>query len=178
MFEPETVRERLSHRLFGGPILENRFRGLFVEEFVGMALEPDWSYAGNDWAGYDFVSCCQKWKLEVKQSAAKQSWAGKPSQGRFSVREAIGLWSGSVWEEFEEPRRIADIYVFGWHGFSSSDADHTNPEQWDFFVLQQANLPIGYKSLSLKAISKATSSVKLYKPGLDLTVSVWMSGRG
>jgi len=161
MFEPQIVRERLSHRIFGGPILENRFRGLFVEELVGMALEPDWSYAGGDWAAYDFISRCQKWKLEVKQSAAKQSWVGKPGSGRFSIREAIGLWSGNTWQEFEAPKRPADIYVFGWHALTVPEADHTNPGQWDFFVVESSDLPQGYKSISLKAISKETSPVKL-----------------
>jgi hypothetical protein len=161
MFEPETVCARLSRRLFGGPILENRFRGLFVEELVGMALEPDWSYTGGDWAAYDFVSRCQRWKLEVKQSAAKQSWAGNPSLGGFSIREALGLWSGSVWEEFEAPKRVADIYVFGWHAFTSPEADHTNCSQWDFFVVESGRLPQGQKSISLKSVSKIAPPIKL-----------------
>lgn len=155
------VRGRLSHRLFGGPILENRFRGLFVEELVGIALEPDWSYAGGDWAAYDFVSRCQRWKLEVKQSAAKQSWAGKPGSGSFSIREAAGLWSGSMWEEFEVPKRMADIYVFGWHALTIPETDHTNPGQWDFFVVESSDLPQGQKNISLNVVSRITSPVKL-----------------
>jgi hypothetical protein len=161
MFEPETVRSRLSDRLFRGPILENRFRGLFVEELVGLALEPDWCYAGGDWAAYDFESCCKKWRLEVKQSAAKQSWAGKPGLGGFSIREAVGLWSGNIWEAFEAPKRMADIYVFGWHGLTTSEADHTDSGQWDFFVVEATNLPPGQKSISLKAVSAIAAPIKL-----------------
>ena len=38
---PDDLITRLTHRLFGAPLLRNSIRGELVEEMVGQALEPD-----------------------------------------------------------------------------------------------------------------------------------------
>ncbi len=43
------VTTRLTHRLFGAPLLRNSIRGEWVEEMVAVALEPEWALCAGDW---------------------------------------------------------------------------------------------------------------------------------
>ncbi len=55
----DDVIVRLTHRLFGSPILRNDIRGEVVDEIVGMALEPEWELCSGDWAaGTRFWQLC------------------------------------------------------------------------------------------------------------------------
>ena len=46
MFTP--LITRLTHRLFGAPLLRNSIRGELVEEMVAVALEPGWVLCAAD----------------------------------------------------------------------------------------------------------------------------------
>ncbi len=81
---------RLTHRLFGSPILLNSFRGEVGEEMVAMALEPEWEHCAGDWAAFDFRHGRSGLRIQVKQSAARQSWHKDncpPPRPRFSIAE-------------------------------------------------------------------------------------------
>lgn len=46
--DPAALIARLTHRLFGSPILLNSLRGEIVEGMVAMALEPDWEHCAGE----------------------------------------------------------------------------------------------------------------------------------
>ena len=85
---PTPLITRLTHRLFGCPLLRNSIRGELVEEMVAQALEPEWALCAGDWAACDLKQVGGPLRIQVKQSAARQSWHGElspPPRPRFSI---------------------------------------------------------------------------------------------
>ena len=80
------VTARLTHRLFGAPLLRNSIRGELVEEMIAVALEPEWALCADDWGACDLMQTDGPLRIQVKQSAARQSWHGElspPPRPRF-----------------------------------------------------------------------------------------------
>jgi len=80
-------------------------------------------------------------RLEVKQSARKQTWA-PPASSRsqqFDIAPHKGFWDGSIWTAHRG--RNADIYVFAVHDIVDETADHRDPGQWMFHVVPTSRLP-------------------------------------
>ncbi len=152
--------ERLTQRCFGQPIIRNDLRGELVEEIVAMALEPDWVLCGGDWAAFDLKQVDGQLRMQVKQSAALQSWHRADARSPrpcFSINEKTGRWEdGDRW--VEERSRNADIFIFGWHDRTDEAADHREPDQWHFFVVAERDLP-KQKSLSLSTLRKLVEPV-------------------
>jgi hypothetical protein len=91
--------ERLTHRLFGSAIIQNDVRGEWLEEIVAMALEPEWRLCGGDSAACDLVQADGGLRIQVKQSAARQSWhtEGSPSpKPTFSIASKTGRYDGAA----------------------------------------------------------------------------------
>lgn len=138
------IHERVLERVraqFDVPVIQNNLRGLYVEFMVGELLGKGWAHNGSDWAAYDF-SHENGVRLEVKQSAARQTWEAPKSLRRgpsFSVRTPKVEWIGST--ALPRSRRVADIYVFAWHGSEAEDADQRDSDQWQFFVVSTGKLP-------------------------------------
>lgn len=113
-----------------------------AEAIVASALEPEWQWCSEDYASWDFERNDGA-RLEVKQSAARQSWAApdaKPSACYFDIAARTGRWeNGADW--IREPGRCADLYVFAHHPVSDVTADHRDPRQWLFYVVSTARLP-------------------------------------
>jgi hypothetical protein len=88
---------RLAERLFDRKIIQNQFRSTYVEAMIEPHLTPDgWRYSADDWAGWDFERGDEK--LEVKQSAAHQTWTrDKPTSPVFDIAERSGYFTGSTW---------------------------------------------------------------------------------
>ena len=135
-------------RQYDKPIMNNVYRGDYVECLVVFTLGTDWWLTwshGWDWAAWD----CQHTsgaRLEVKQSAARQSWDREtPARRRapqFDIAPRTGYWTqdGSRW--VNSSGRPADLYVFAWHGERRDGyADHRDPDQWLFFVVAEQDLP-------------------------------------
>lgn len=119
-----------------------------------MALEPDWQLCAGDWAAFDLRHIATGLRMQVKQSAARQSWHGDIcplSRPRFSIAEKTGRWEGVTW--IAEPGRNADLLVFAWHPLTNTIADHRDPEQWLYYVVPNDALPAA-KSLSLQALQR------------------------
>lgn len=150
----QSLIPRLTSRLFGSPILQNNIRGEVVEEMVAMALEPEWEHCAGDWGPCDLRHPTTGRRIQVKQSAARQTWdAGTVARTnpRFSIAEKTGRYEdGATW--IEEASRNAEIFVFGWHPRTDEDADHRDPHQWSFYIVPEPALP-PQKSISLRAIS-------------------------
>lgn len=150
---------RLAHRLFGAPLLRNSIRGELVEEMVAVALEPEWALCAGDWGACDLVQVGGALRIQVKQSAARQSWHGDdspPPRPRFSIAHKTGRYEGQTW--IAEPGRNAEIFIFGWHPVTDVSADHRDPTQWQFFVVAEADLP-SQASLSLTALQRLAAPV-------------------
>lgn len=82
----------------GKPLIENSQRGLIAEIMVAKSLEkvePGWRHTAGDWGGWDFEHR-DGTRLEVKQSASRQSWAppAKPKSAQFSIAAKAGYWRG------------------------------------------------------------------------------------
>lgn len=139
--DAEAVRRRASENAFGGRLITNNFRAQVAEAMVALLLEPAWRWCSGDWAAWDFERD-DGVRLEVKQSAAKQTWhspSDKPSNCLFDIRARKGRYEGAAW--FAEPGRQADVYVLTHHGVCGEDADQADPQQWRFYVILAADLP-------------------------------------
>ncbi|GLT01135.1 hypothetical protein GCM10007897_25260 [Sphingobium jiangsuense] len=148
---------KVSQVAFGKPLVTNVLRGHVAEAIIALALEPEWRWSSADYAGWDFERS-DGLRLEVKQSAAMQSWStGKPSKAIFDVAARTGYWeSGTRW--IAQPGRPAHLYVFAHHCTYGDDADHRDPTQWQFYVVPSQALP-DVKKLGLATISTLTSAV-------------------
>lgn len=154
------VRGRACNAAFAGPLVTNSLRGLVAEAIVASAIEPEWSWCAADWASWDFERNDGR-KLEVKQSASRQTWAtaaSKPSPCRFDIKERTGHYIGADWHVREG--RVADIYVFAHHFVCDASADHCEPDQWRFFVVAEPALPRA-KTIGLTAIARLAKPCEL-----------------
>ena len=156
---PTPLITRLTHRLFGSPLLRNSIRGELVEEMVAHALEPEWALCADDWGACDLKQVGGPLRIQVKQSAARQSWHledSPPPRPRFSIAHKTGRYEGQAW--IAELSRNADIFIFGWHSVTDATADHRDPAQWLFFVVPEPALP-SQKSISLAALQGMAAPV-------------------
>ncbi len=81
----------------GKPLVTNVLRGLLVEAMVAIALEPVWTWVAGDYASWDFEGP-RGLRLEVKQSAARQSWADENviSKCSFDIAPRTGPLSDTA----------------------------------------------------------------------------------
>lgn len=157
--KPEGITVRLTHRLFGSPFLRNSIRGEWVEEMVAVALEPEWALCAGDWGACDLVQVSGALRIQVKQSAARQSWHGDdspPPRPRFSIAHKTGRYEGKQW--IAERGRNAEIFIFGWHDRTDPAADHRDPGQWQFFVVPVTELP-AHATVSLATLRRLADPV-------------------
>lgn len=142
----EAIKDKLRNRLFGSNVVQNNFRGELVEEMIASEIAsettskiaPVWKHCSGDWSSWDFQRGRQL--LQVKQASARQSWdvpdqPSQPRQGKFSIPPSSGYYNGAKWTSLKPPRRIAQIYIFAWHGDGSTAANHYDLEVWEFFIV-------------------------------------------
>lgn len=158
------LKSLLVSALFDAPLVNNAFRGMLVEAMLAQVLQSEWRWCSADWASHDFERADGS-RLEVKQSAALQSWheSGlRPNRGRFDVKARTGRYEGAHW--IAEPGRAAQIYIFGWHGLTDPVvADHRDPSQWQFYAVEAVDLP-EQKTIALsriKALSDPSSITEI-----------------
>jgi hypothetical protein len=142
----DEIEQTAAKSAFGRPLVANIYRSLIVEAIVSKALSSQWTWCSADWAPYDFRHV-DGTRLEVKQTAAKQSWnSSMPSRAQWDIAPRTGFYDGPIWTK--RPGRNADIYVLAMHSLYEGEIDHRDPSQWDFFILPTAALP-DIKTLSL-----------------------------
>jgi hypothetical protein len=150
----QKVYERASKATFGSPLITNINRGLIAETIVALALEPEWLWVSADYSNWDFERA-DGVKLEVKQSALLQSWTieyqGKDfrSKASFDIAARTGYRQGQNW--VAKAGRAAHIYVFCHHVVGDETADHRDPSQWDFYIVEANKLPL-QKKISLNPL--------------------------
>lgn len=121
---------KVTEATFGAPLVNNVLRGHLAEAIIALAIEPEWEWCSGDYSSWDFQSRETGLRLEVKQSAAKQSWVlhsdSKPSAPRFDIAPRTGRWEtdGSF---VKDPGRAAQIYIFAYHPIADESADHRDP---------------------------------------------------
>jgi hypothetical protein len=143
---------------FGRPLVTNVLRAQLVEAMVALALEPGWHWCSADYAPCDFQRV-DGLRLEVKQSAARQSWAtDKPSKAIFDVAARTGRNEPHGW--VDEPGRAAQLYIFAHHAIFDDSADHRNPAQWQFYVVPTNALP-DVKQIALSTIKTLSDPVTI-----------------
>ncbi len=159
--QKDEIVKRASGVIFDRPLIVNTMRAVIAEAIIDAYLPDGWEWCSADYAAYDFVHK-DGTKLEVKQSAARQSWAsenGKQPRPAFDVAARKQHWVGD--KVFDFAGRHADIYVFCFHPVTSDDADHREPEQWEFYVLPTTALP-DQKTLSLSRVKALTAGLNCY----------------
>ena len=133
--------------IFGNPLVTNVYRSVIVEAMIPAALK-DWAWCSADYAEHDFINP-DGVRLEVKQSAMKQTWATKGvSRPSWDIAPRKQVWREDRW--VDAPRRNVELYVLALHTLMDESADHREPSQWSFFVIPAHRLP-GLKRLSLSA---------------------------
>jgi hypothetical protein len=153
------ITTRLTRRLFGAPLLRNSIRGEWVEEMVAVALEPEWALCAGDWGACDLAQLDGPLRIQVKQSAARQSWHGDaspPPRPIFSIAHKAGRHEPTGW--IAERSRNAELFIFAWHPVTGETADHRDPGQWTFFVVPEHDLP-AHKSLSMARLQRLAEPV-------------------
>lgn len=134
------IASRAAAAIFGQPLVMNVYRSVIVEAIVAEAL-TDWQWCSADYASYDFrrADGC---RLEVKQSAMRQTWvSARAPSPRWDIAPRTGAWDDEqVWVQGHG--RNADLYVLALHGVTDGSADHRDPEQWEFYVVAAASLPL------------------------------------
>jgi hypothetical protein len=146
---------------FGRRLIQNNLRSIIVEAMVAKALGSAWRWSSADWAPYDFEGP-NGIQLEVKQSAAQQTWStptSKPSKPLYDIAARKGFFvqgpDGSVWTA--KTGRNADVYVFARNDVVGEQADHRDPAQWRFYVVPACDLPTT-KTIGIAAIRVAPVS--------------------
>ncbi|MCW2314884.1 hypothetical protein M2322_000404 [Rhodoblastus acidophilus] len=143
---------------YGAPLIDNSFRGVVAEAIVRLALSPDWKWCSTGWAGWDFEHQ-DGTRLEIKQSAARQPWtisSARCLSRSFDIRARSGHYVGSEWKE--DFGRKAAIYVFANHLRVDEEADHRDPDQWEFYLLPTTELP-DQKTISLSVLKRLAAPV-------------------
>ena len=105
-------------------------------------MEPEWGLCAGDSGACDLAQRGGPLRIQVKQSAVRQSWHADdspPPRPCFSIAHKTGRYEGQAW--IAERNRNADIFVFGWHDRTDPAADHRDPAQWQFFVVAETDLP-------------------------------------
>lgn len=155
------LEKRLMSTLFGARLVNNAFRGTLVEAMLAQVLEPDWRWCSADWASHDFENA-EGAKLEVKQSAALQSWHTQgfaPHRGRFDIAKRKVRWEGA--KRINEDGRYANLYIFAWHPVIDPElADHRQSNQWLFHLVRAEHLP-DQQSIALSRIQAISPAVNV-----------------
>lgn len=156
----EKIVQTANEYAFQKPLVVNNLRAIIVEAMLSLTLSPDWRWCSQDWSGWDFEHS-DGTKLEVKQSAARQTWSPpkRPQDRTFDIAPRTGYYEGSSWKTVT-PRRFADVYVFGFHPLLGGDADHRDAAQWEFYTLAERQLPKDRRTLTLRMLRTMTGALK------------------
>lgn len=159
----DRIVAQLVSRIYQRPLIENAYRGDYMEYMVALALGETWRLT-PPWVSWDLEHGSSRTRVEVKQSAARQTWTEPPvakehpRRPRFDITPQKGYYLNGDADWVATPlQRQADIYVFAWHPERDAQlADHRCPEQWRFFVVSERRLPRRQKSIGLRPLRRLT----------------------
>jgi hypothetical protein len=159
MITPTEIVDKASKYAFDKPLVANNFRAVIVEAIVSAVLPEGWEWCSEDWAGWDFEHS-DGTRLEVKQSAAKQSWPAPKRlyEATFDIRPRTGYYEGADWIASPTRCRFAHIYLFAYHPRRDALTDHRDPTQWEFYSVPEVALPAADR-ISLSRVQRLAASV-------------------
>ena len=153
----QLVIQQLVDRVYNQPLIGNVERGAYVECLIHLALSelrPPWRLTEGTWDPWDLWQPESGARIEVKQSAALQTWSepnAAPSAGSSPTFDIAPRGGPTA---TEPPQRYADLYVMAWHAETDpSIADHRLPDQWQFYVVPEHRLP-AQKTIRLGPLSR------------------------
>ena len=160
------VLDRLQHQ-FKRKIMNNVLRGAYVECLIAEQCGPDWMLTWeleHDWAAWDLEHTPTGMRIEIKNSARRQSWhtgtESPPAPPRFTVKWPKEYWNGTHYVQVPEGTQPTDVYIFAWHAEGRQGvADQRNPDQWQYYVVPTSLLPPMQKSIGLKWLNTVTDPV-------------------
>ncbi|GLI91475.1 hypothetical protein [Methylocystis echinoides] len=159
------IFQDLIGELFDRKVMGNLYRPHYVERLVVKGLGEGFSLTSADWSGWDIEHSCGV-RIEVKQSAALQTWTGRESvngrttPGSFDIAPRTGYFDGGSTLWVKHPGRPAQIYIFAWHPITELDVcDQRDPAQWRFFVTPACELPEKQKTISRRVVETRWSAV-------------------
>ena len=153
----QLATQRLVDRVYNQPLIGNVERGAYVECLIELALSelrPPWSLTGT-WDAWDLEQAESGARIEVKQSAALQTWSGSNDAPSGGAAPSFDIAPRGGWIAADPPQRFADLYVMAWHAETdSSIADHRLPDQWRFYIVPEHRLPAAQKRIGLGPLSR------------------------
>jgi len=161
----EAAAAQLLANLYDQRIMSNLIRPSYVEFMIAVILRDSWHLVSADWAGWDLENG-QGARVEIKQSAARQTWTdraslqGRLTRGVFDIKVRGGYWKegGSQYVELNG-RRPADLFIFAWHPVDAlGQADHRDAAQWRFFVVPEDKLPPAQKTIGLTSVQRLSNA--------------------
>lgn len=161
-FTKNSAVAKTTEALFGQPLVTNVYRGILVEAMIAEALQGSWTWVSRDWAPHDFENG-EGVRLEVKQSAAVQSWGTKPGaipRPSFDIARRKLMWCENEQGWTKEATR-PEIYVFAYHSvLDRVIADHRDPMQWEFYAVGETDLP-QTKRISLRQVQLRATATRI-----------------
>ena len=158
---PDQIRTAVANRTVNPKIVLNIYRSAHAEEIVCAALKGQYKLT-EGWEGYDISRLSDGFRVEVKQTAALQTWKSpaKNAPRKFDIAPRSGEYDAQgFWRDYELPQRAAQVYVFATHDVELVDiCDHSDIDQWRFYVAAASKLPAGQKSIGLGVIDKMAKS--------------------
>ena len=146
-------------------IMTDKHRQEYVVCLADELLAPDWTSPwtkGHDWALWDLEHGSGA-RIQIKQSAAREPWdAGREVRTRTSWFNIAlpDLFTSLDGDLIPPPDRLAEIYIFAWHGETrESAADHRALEQWEFLVVPAKSLRANLRSIGLHDLEEITRAV-------------------
>ena len=152
----EEVRRRYDRR-----VMSNLHRSEYVEALVTVALECRGWTRKNPWEGWT-LEHASGIRLQVKQSAAAQSWGTGASKStpQYNIAPRTGCWDEEEARWVPERGHLADIYVFAWHEENALVADQRDPSSWEFRVVARDELP-PQKTIGLRPLRGLSSPCRI-----------------
>lgn len=134
--------------IFGGEILDNAARGIFIEALIVNALkntDQRWFYAGQGWGPWDLQrgtgESGDRVRFQVKVKATKQLWkCEKEYRAEFNLglktREAVPSYfardfPAKLFGTCEPSGYRTDYFLFAWHDMGSQ----SDPLTYDFYIV-------------------------------------------
>ena len=172
----DRVVRRLFDQIYNRRIIENVDRGVYVEYMVELALQeldPRWECMPG-WTMWDLEHKDSGARIEVKQSARRQTWSSDSqsavSAPRFRIVPTKSYWDNAtgIWIE-TEPQRWADLYIFAFHPVEDEDvADHRRPKQWEFYLVPEQELRPLQKTIGLNPVRSLGSPCRFETLAADV----------
>lgn len=142
------IRRRVVDEFLAARLLDNNLRGYWCEAMVAEAIGPACKIVSGGWHAWDLQIgpdagvFPRRLRIQVKNSTRLQSWnvaTGKPSETIFQLtwrRRPYYFARDFPGVPCEETGFMCDLFILCHHPVEiGSDADHRDPEQWEFYLL-------------------------------------------